>query len=60
LLPPAIEGEADINRACFSLNGCGRNRDTQSIIFFKSPGMEALYSGLRYQIPAMLSSGGGS
>ncbi len=44
-LPPTIEGEADINKACRSLNGCGRNRETQSITFFRRPGIEPLYSG---------------
>ena len=28
-----------------SLNGCGLNRETQSIAFLRAPGMEALYSG---------------
>ena len=41
-LPPTIEGEADINNACRSLNGCGRNRETQSITFFRRPGIEAI------------------
>src|SRR5580765_3815509 len=45
LLPPAIEGEADISKPCNSLNGCGRNRETQSIEFFRKPGIEPLYSG---------------
>src|SRR6266487_6227048 len=44
-LPPAIEGDADINKACRSLKGCGRNLDVQSITFLRCPGMEALYSG---------------
>src|SRR5688572_4456980 len=45
LLPPPIEGEADISRAWRSLNGWGRNRETQSIEFFSRPGIEPLYSG---------------
>lgn len=28
-----------------SLKGCGRLRDTQSIRFLRTPGIEALYSG---------------
>src|SRR5439155_17838472 len=44
-LPPTIDGEADKRRPCFSLNGCGLKRDTQSIEFFSAPGIEALYSG---------------
>src|SRR5258705_11559603 len=44
-LPPIMEGEADIIKACRSLNGCGRNRETQSITFLRRPGMELLYSG---------------
>src|SRR5438552_4012908 len=44
-LPPTIDGEADKRRPCFSLNGCGLKRDTQSIEFFNTPGIEALYSG---------------
>src|SRR5688500_3589689 len=44
-LPPTIEGEADSSSACRSLNGCGRNLETQSILFFILPGIEALYSG---------------
>src|SRR6516165_3834245 len=44
-LPPAIEGDADITKACLSLNGCGRKRETQSMEFLISPGMEPLYSG---------------
>src|SRR5215510_2101113 len=44
-LPPAIEGDADSSNACLSLKGCGRNLDTQSILFLMFPGMEPLYSG---------------
>ena len=44
-LPPTIDGEADSKNACLPLNGCGRNRDTQSIRFFRSPGIDPLYSG---------------
>src|SRR5258708_6645187 len=44
-LPPAMEGEADISKAWRSLNGCGRTLETQSMEFFKKPGMEPLYSG---------------
>src|SRR5207253_8505781 len=44
-LPPAMDGEADSRSACLPLNGCGRNRDTQSIRFFSSPGIDPLYSG---------------
>jgi hypothetical protein len=29
-----------------SLKGCGLNRETQSIELFRTPGIEALYSGL--------------
>ena len=45
LLPPPIEGDADINKAWRSLKGCGRNLETQSIEFFRRPGIEPLYSG---------------
>src|SRR5437868_11313082 len=45
LLPPPIDGDADINKACFALNGCGRNLETQSMAFLISPGIEPLYSG---------------
>src|SRR6185295_965484 len=45
LFPPAIEGEADISKAWCSLNGCGRNLETQSMTFFITPGIEPLYSG---------------
>ncbi len=44
-LPPTNDGDADISKACRSLKGCGRNLDTQSIEFFKCPGIEPLYSG---------------
>src|SRR5262249_60636323 len=44
-LPPAIDGDADMSRHCFPLNGCGRTRDAQSIRFLSAPGIEALYSG---------------
>jgi hypothetical protein len=27
------------------LNGCGRTRETQSMTFFSTPGIDALYSG---------------
>jgi len=43
LLP--LKGEADIKKAWISLKGCGRNPETQSMAFFKSPGIEPLYSG---------------
>src|SRR6185369_17100390 len=43
--PPAIEGEAEMRSACRSLKGCGRNLETQSILFLMLPGMEPLYSG---------------
>src|SRR6185503_3958247 len=33
-LPPTIDGDADRSSACLPLNGCGLNRDTQSITFF--------------------------
>src|SRR5436190_11600337 len=45
LLPPPMEGEADINKAWCSLNGWGRNLETQSMAFLMSPGIEPLYSG---------------
>ena len=45
LLPPPIDGEADISKAWRSLNGCGRNLETQSIVFLNKPGIEPLYSG---------------
>src|SRR5688572_12426527 len=45
LLPPPIEGEADISNACFSLNGWGRNLETQSMAFLIKPGIDPLYSG---------------
>src|SRR5436190_18108333 len=45
LLPPTIDGDADISNACLSLNGCGRDLETQSMIFLRFPGMEPLYSG---------------
>ena len=44
-LPPAIDGDADISSPWRSLNGCGWKRDTQSIAFLSTPGIEALYSG---------------
>src|SRR6185436_2359462 len=45
LLPPPIEGDADINNAWLSLNGWGRILETQSIAFLINPGIEPLYSG---------------
>src|SRR5437868_424775 len=44
-LPPTIEGDADSNIACRPLKGCGLKRDTQSMTFFNTPGMDELYSG---------------
>ena len=32
-------------QAVAPLNGCGRKRDTQSIAFLSTPGIDALYSG---------------
>ena len=40
-----IEGDADIRSPCLPLNGCGRKREVQSMTFFRTPGIEALYSG---------------
>jgi len=40
-----MDGDADSSSACLPLNGCGRNRDTQSITFFSAPGIDPLYSG---------------
>ena len=34
-----------MSRPCFSLNGWGLNRETQSIEFLSAPGNEKLYSG---------------
>src|SRR5712692_1613723 len=44
-LPPTMDGDAESSKPCRSLNGCGRYRDTQSIAFLSSPGIEELYSG---------------
>ena len=40
-MPPA----ADWNATGLSLNGCSFMRDTQSMAFFKPPGIDQLYSG---------------
>ena len=44
-LPPAMEGEADMRSPCRPLNGCGRIRLAQSMMFLRTPGIDALYSG---------------
>src|ERR1700737_614426 len=44
-LPPAMDGEAESSKPCISLKGWGSIRETQSTAFFRTPGMEALYSG---------------
>src|SRR5436190_15270874 len=44
-LPPDIDGDADISSPARSLNGCGLRRETQSIAFLSTPGIEALFSG---------------
>jgi hypothetical protein len=44
-LLPAIDGEAESSRPWRSLKGWGRWRDTQSMLFFRAPGSDALYSG---------------
>src|ERR1043165_7216589 len=44
-LPPAIDGDAERRKPCLPLNGWGRKRDVQSIVFFSAPGIEPLYSG---------------
>jgi hypothetical protein len=54
--PPDIDGDADISRPARSLNGCGLRRDTQSIEFLSTPGIEALYSGEATTNPLQASS----
>src|ERR1700681_1575768 len=54
-LPPAMDGEAESSSPCLSLKGCGSIRETQSIAFFRTPGMEALYSGEEITSASQLS-----
>jgi hypothetical protein len=54
-LPPDIDGDADISSPARSLNGCGLRRDTQSIEFLSTPGIEALYSGAATTNPLQAS-----
>jgi hypothetical protein len=51
-----MDGDADISNPCRSLNGCGANRDTQSMAFFRAPGIEALYSDAATTNPWQASS----
>ena len=60
-----MEGEADMSRQWRSLKGCGRRRDTQSIAFLRTPGIDPLYSGeattrasVRLQAPLELKGSG--
>jgi hypothetical protein len=55
-LPPTIDGDADISSAWRPLNGCGRKRDAQSMVFFRYPGTDALYSGLAMMNASAASS----
>ncbi len=45
-LPSTIEGEADSSMQCRPLNGCGRDREPQSMLLSSIPGIAAFYSGL--------------
>src|SRR6202011_2641200 len=41
----AIDGEAESSRPWHSLKGCGSIGENQAIALFRTPGIEALYSG---------------
>ena len=43
--PPRTPPAADCSATGLSLNGCSFMRDTQSIAFFRPPGIDQLYSG---------------
>src|SRR5215467_1641489 len=43
--PPRMPPAADCSATGLSLNGCSFMRDTQSIAFFRPPGIDQLYSG---------------
>jgi len=55
-LPPVIDGDAAIRNACLPLNGCGLNRETQSIVFLRTPDIDALYSGDEIMKPSVATS----
>ena len=43
--PPRMPPAADCSATGLSLNGCSFMRDTQSMAFFRPPGIDQLYSG---------------
>src|SRR6267378_4650248 len=56
ILPPVIDGDAAIRNACLPLKGWGLNRETQSIVFLRTPDIDALYSGDAIMNPSVATS----
>src|SRR6516164_1453092 len=52
--PPRMPPAADCSATGLSLNGCSFMRDTQSIAFFRPPGIDQLYSGDTMITPSAL------